>query len=436
MVSVQDFLFVVVSLSNVFHERKHVFMQWLPSVPHVVYTDKPVNDTGLNVRVFQYREDNMTDRNINWMGHTIVDRLVPLAIYEANLTFYGTFKWLFMVDDDTIFFPKVLQHILSKVNHKLPLFLGQRVGWRDTFCQTADQRRLNPFSCCTDWKRPCRTRWSPASDCTTPNFGVHAQSRDVCLPLMPPFPTDGVPDGTCRGCFCPVTRRDDGRFRLDMVNGTASLVPAFGFPYGGVGMVLSKGLLKKMPSDKWKDCAEKLQCGPGDFRTATCVQNTGNIAMGELDVHTPIWWTTDDYIKASSEGDFDYSSWPYAMHKVDAIFTRMILRVYKRKFNSLRSQHKTHLCYRGANYINAPSYQLWGRQIPRSFGNQDDVEDECVIALGNRSGWYQKHMPGRYVICNALVDTLFQNYTVQSGRHKFGGVCWARKDASRSHSKM
>lgn len=428
MFSVQDFLFVAVSLANVFHDRKRVFMQWLPSVRHVVYTDKPVHSTRLNVHTFQYRQNNMTDRNINWMGRTVADRLIPFAIYEANLTFYGTFKWLFMVDDDTIFFPKVLQNTLSNVNHKLPLFLGKHVGWLHTSCQTAEQRRLNPLSCCRDWKRPCRTRWSPASDCTTPNFGIHAQSKEVCLPLR--FPKEGVPNGTCRECFCPVTQRNDGSFRLDWVKGTASLVPAFGFPYGGVGMILSQGLLRKIPSDKWKGCAEKLQCGPSDFRTATCIQNTANIAMGEIDIHTPIWYTTNDYIKTSFETDFDYSSWPYAMHKIDPMITRMIFRVYKRKFKSIRHEYKTHVCDRMMNYIDAPSHQLWGRHIPWSFGNQDEVEEECVNALGNRSGWYQKHMSGGYVICNALVDTVVQNYTVKSGRHTFGATCWARNSSA------
>ena len=74
--------------------------------------------------------------------------------------------------------------------------------------------------------------------------------------------------------MCAVTARTDGTFVLD-ANGTAFYRPVAKVhrPYGGTGILLSKGLLDAISSDSWELCARRLVCGSADFRLETCIVN-------------------------------------------------------------------------------------------------------------------------------------------------------------------
>lgn len=43
--------------------------------------------------------------------------------------------------------------------------------------------------------------------------------------------------------------------------------------FGGLGILLSRGLLDAIPSSKWVRCARQLACGAGDHRLFTCIFN-------------------------------------------------------------------------------------------------------------------------------------------------------------------
>ena len=113
MASADDFLVVVVTSSRVQDERLRLARKWLVSVPHVVYSDRPLeaapNRSKLRVRVLSSGEDDDKTRGKDWHGHTAGDSRAALALHEANASFFGTFKWLVPCDDDSMLFVDALR---------------------------------------------------------------------------------------------------------------------------------------------------------------------------------------------------------------------------------------------------------------------------------------------------------------------------------------
>ena len=83
------------------------------------------------------------------------------------------------------------------------------------------------------------------------------------------------PRGLRGCCMCPVVPRADGSYALSP-NGTAHYRPPAFDPYGGTGVLLSKGLLNAIPADAWALCARRLVCGAADFRLSACVAHLLN----------------------------------------------------------------------------------------------------------------------------------------------------------------
>ena len=261
--------------------------------------------------------------------------------------------------------------------------------------------------------------------------GRRARSADVCLPDPSRDPQDGLPNATCRECFCPVTaRRSAGqqrRFRLDLARGEASLLPAVAFPYGGVGMILSAGLVSRISSRAWAGCAAKLQCGPADFRVATCVQNLAGIGMGHI-YDQAVWYDVEGFMKRALEPHFGVGSWPWSMHKVDAPTAHILWHAYRRKFQGRTHEH--HRCDRTGNFVVGGAAEgVWGRFFPPSIVDQDAAEEACVAALGERSGFYQRHAANGYIMCRALLPALNATAAAAAAvlhvEHTFGAVCWS-----------
>ena len=50
-----------------------------------------------------------------------------LAILAANASHAGQFRWLLVVDDDSVLFMRRLMERLQTVDHRLPLLLGRPV---------------------------------------------------------------------------------------------------------------------------------------------------------------------------------------------------------------------------------------------------------------------------------------------------------------------
>mmetsp|Transcript_36947 Transcript_36947/g.119262 ORF Transcript_36947/g.119262 Transcript_36947/m.119262 type:complete len:288 (-) Transcript_36947:151-1014(-) len=239
-----------------------------------------------------------------------------------------------VADDDTMVFVERLAVLLRSYDSSLPLYLGH---WAWGECHPRKRRRmpetpLHFFSCCDDeFQRPCRVGWVPPSGCNQRGLALHARSHEWCPPDYVRR-GDGLVDIRCRECFCPVSSAGEGRYRLDLENGSATLLPAVAFPYGGSGVLLSAGLLDSIPSSDWADCAARLRCGPSDFRVATCVQNLGGVSFGDwnapvvrMDIYRHLDWWQDEPDGLSLE------TWPWSIHRADERIGGLLWRLFRHK---------------------------------------------------------------------------------------------------------
>lgn len=322
---------------------------WLSDTYHIIYTDTPLGATGhswvkktlkLNVKVQQGGLQGL--RFHDWVGQNAGDMRAVNALADANASYAGTFRWLVLVDDDTMLFMKKLQKVLFRVDHRSPFLLGSVIeqygdklnegvaGWPAANCTPRShrwnatlQKRLPCHFLC-DVSEPCPISWTPPSSCTLKENGLDANSSALCS-------FDRMGDGrpieytACRECFCPVRAEQVGskrHYRLDFEHGQASLTPALAFPYGGLGIVVSQGLVDAMPAAAWYNCAAKLKCGPSDFRVATCVQNVAGIGASRVpsDWYTAPWpW--QGFFNQSEDAMNDHldqsqaDNWPISFHK-------------------------------------------------------------------------------------------------------------------------
>ena len=63
--------------------------------------------------------------------------------------------------------------------------------------------------------------------------------------------------------------------------------PQLGFAYGGYGIILSAGLLDRIPAEDWEDCGRRAVCGPSDFRVGTCIRTLAAIGTSHLPGQEP-----------------------------------------------------------------------------------------------------------------------------------------------------
>jgi hypothetical protein len=263
-----------------------------------------------------------------------------LVLQWANATFAGTFRWMVLADDDTLLFVQRLHMQLRRLDHELPMLLGQVIAGINS--TTASNHAGQPgwpaigSFCDSRWlsrKTPCRVSWLPNSQCTAPGMAMPARS----VPSSCAMDEMGRVGLECRECFCPVSLHGSGHYELDEEHGRASLTPAAGIPYGGLGIVLSEGLLRSISPTSWRKCVHRLPCGPSDFRIATCVQNLVGIGATELTRYAPWAPVNDNTFFRSSHSDLEdvlsvteSSDWPWSAHKVGVELTRFLLEHFRR----------------------------------------------------------------------------------------------------------
>ena len=301
-----DILVVVVS-----HAKRHqrlalAELTWLQAVPHVFYSDVDSPAAPFVAGVLPTRPTART------AYHRQSDYKLPLAVLAANRSYGGRFKWLALVDDDTVLNLPVLTGLLRRADHNAPLFLAPS----SAATPKSDQRS----GCARNTSRPHgRSLWNSLCAATDRRC-----ERTIAASKVRPECATGV-DGNvvaelqrgkglerirsherCDDCFCPTRWAKSeaiGHFVLDSVLGEvsallqptlthhcsthpvdrapcvsqATLTPATYYPYGGTGMLLSAGLLRVIPEQSWADCADRLVCGSSDFRVATCVRHLAGV---------------------------------------------------------------------------------------------------------------------------------------------------------------
>eukprot|EP00438_Fugacium_kawagutii_P033724 Skav220004 [mRNA] locus=scaffold947:110760:111875:+ [translate_table: standard] len=55
------------------------------------------------------------------------------------------------------------------------------------------------------------------------------------------------------------------------------------WPVGGQGMIVSAGLTGSLRGSDWRECVQKLRCGPGDMRLASCIARFANVGLATLE---------------------------------------------------------------------------------------------------------------------------------------------------------
>lgn len=71
--------------------------------------------------------------------------------------------------------------------------------------------------------------------------------------------------------------------------GHESPTQTFLLPFGqsgvkmGQGMIVSAGLIRSLHGSDWCECVQKLRCGPGDMRLASCLARFANVGLSTLE---------------------------------------------------------------------------------------------------------------------------------------------------------
>ena len=173
---------------------------------------------------------------------TVVDANMLWGAYEANLT-YPDSKWIFIIDSDALVFERSISSRIEGQDWRKPVAMG-------VYADLTDYPKLRP---------PENFVRDDSFDCAT---------APVCKATLA---EDFQKADDC--CACPTRKSDEGRWELASPDkgGKAVYRAPTGFIYGGTGFLLSRGLMDAIPASKWKECAERLVCGSGDWRLQACI---------------------------------------------------------------------------------------------------------------------------------------------------------------------
>ena len=204
-----------------------------------------------------------------------------VALLYANDTFGAEVEWLIQGDDDTLFMLDRVTQFFAPLEPSLPLFLAPKLGPRGftSHCKLHTER-FGKFrnNCCKGSPgRPCTVERPEALSSmrvqedgalvaqackpSVPKHKVHPQDRwDYCCPVAPAsaeFAARGYP------------------LRYDSAKGTPLYHWNEGWPYGGTGYFLSRGLMRAVGREGWERCVHAIQCENADQRVSVCVFNHG-----------------------------------------------------------------------------------------------------------------------------------------------------------------
>mmetsp|Transcript_62290 Transcript_62290/g.103571 ORF Transcript_62290/g.103571 Transcript_62290/m.103571 type:complete len:354 (+) Transcript_62290:69-1130(+) len=165
------------------------------------------------------------------MARTRADANMVWAVQVANLTFPNA-HWVFVIDSDAFVFPasvvNATRHYDPTRSHLFALGLIR-----------SPLRNHDTWSYCTLERQ-------------------HKVNGSCYCPVCMQKPVSGM--------------QDKPSYFLDRGRGMAHYSPPYSFAFGGTGILLSRGLLDRLPAQAWADCASRLVCGSGDLRLSICVK--------------------------------------------------------------------------------------------------------------------------------------------------------------------
>ena len=170
-----------------------------------------------------------------------------------------------MVDSDTFVFEDTLRERVRKLNPSTPAAVG--LWWMN---RRAASVPLNPNG------HDLAEDTSP-EPCTAGTPVCRRENGD-----------GNFEPNTPRGCcMCPVVQgagsggdwadaggeSEGATFAFNRSHGQTYYRPPLDFGHGGIGVLLSRGLLDSIPAQAWRLCARRLVCGSSDLRLSTCIYN-------------------------------------------------------------------------------------------------------------------------------------------------------------------
>ena len=182
-----------------------------------------------------------------------------------------------MVDSDTFVFEDAVRERVRKLNPSTPAAVGLWLRNRRASIYLSDDLDPNGHAAPLYALRGSvrgRVRGS-----------VRSTAPDACTASTPVCRRENG-DGnfepnTPRGCcMCPVVQgagsggdwadaggeSEGATFAFNRSHGQTYYRPPLDFGHGGIGVLLSRGLLDSIPAQAWRLCARRLVCGSSDLR--------------------------------------------------------------------------------------------------------------------------------------------------------------------------
>eukprot|EP00964_Phaeocystis_antarctica_P084002 scaffold52891_cov57-Phaeocystis_antarctica.AAC.3 len=205
------------------------------------------------------------------------------AAHAANAS-YPEADWVLVVDSDTFVFEDTVRERVRKLDPSTPAAVGLWLRNRRASIYLSDDLDPNGH----------------AAPLYALRGSVRGRVRGSVRSTAPDACTAGTPvcrrengDGnfepnTPRGCcMCPVVQgagsggdwadaggeSEGATFAFNRSHGQTYYRPPLDFGHGGIGVLLSRGLLDSIPAQAWRLCARRLVCGSGDLRLSTCIYN-------------------------------------------------------------------------------------------------------------------------------------------------------------------
>ncbi|KAL1510955.1 hypothetical protein AB1Y20_005781 [Prymnesium parvum] len=206
---------------------------WLRGRPYVFIPDAPAGP-----HAAFYKPLQLGSAGRDHIANTPADANMIWAVILANLSFPDA-RWVFVVDSDTFVFPAAIWDVAQQYDSTEAHLIGAT-----GFSQT--------YSCA-----PCARHIARNRSSSRAIKGQQTRSQ------------------SCR-CFCPVCVQQGQagpQYVLDTERGTAHYEQHPVFAYGGHGILLSRGLLDRLPHEYFSRCARRLICGASDQRLRQCIQH-------------------------------------------------------------------------------------------------------------------------------------------------------------------
>ena len=224
-------------------------------------------------------------------------RFVPALLYLMHAI---PADWYVLADDDTYIFFDRLREALSAFDSQDKHFLGQLSQIPFGSCEGSNcWIPLRSMEKIVMQPLPL-LRWCSAH----PHVGCPVASIEGVGSWCEVIPNQSMPYGySVSGGFLPRVRntlleagighqsrsskdRKGGLLSESLpapyVAGTSDFPLAI-WPVGGQGMIMSAGLLGSLRGSDWRECVQKLRCGPGDMRLASCIARFGDVGLANLD---------------------------------------------------------------------------------------------------------------------------------------------------------